>query len=337
MRSMKRAFIVLVITMWVPVSTPLSGGFPLEPQPQTREQVTEEDLNRWMSELSNWGRWGKEDQLGAINLITPAKRKQAATLVKEGVSISLARDPQTEKAIDNPRPYEHTMIRTPVGDSGVAMDNYSVSYHGLAHTHLDSLFHVFYQGKMYNGFSQQEVTEEGCGKEDIHNLKEGIFTRGILIDIPRLKGVPYLEPGTPIYPEDLEEWEKKTGIQVSSGDVLFVRTGRWARRAALGPWDAFGNSAGLHPSVARWLRERDVAMIGGDGANDVTPSGIEGVAFPLHRLAIVGLGVHIFDNCDLEALSEAAARYNRWEFLLTVAPLPVPGGTGSPVNPIATF
>jgi kynurenine formamidase len=229
------------------------------------------------------------------------------------------------------------MIRTPVGDSGAAMDNYSVSYHGLAHTHLDSLCHVFYQGKMYNGFSQQEVTEEGCGKEDIHNLKEGIFTRGILIDIPRLKGVPYLEPVTPIYPEDLEEWEKKTGIQVSSGDVLFVRTGRWARRAALGPWNVMGNSAGLHPSVARWLKERDVAMIGGDGASDRTPSGIEGVAFPIHRLALVGLGVHMFDNCDLEALSEAAARYNRWEFLLTVAPLPVPGGTGSPVNPIATF
>lgn len=337
MRSFNRAFMFLVIAMWVPWSTPFSGGFPLEPQPQTRKQVTAEDLDRWMIELSNWGRWGKEDQLGAINLITPAKRKQAAALVKEGVSISLARDPQTEKAIDNPSPYQHTMIRIPVGDSGAAMDNYSVSYHGLAHTHLDSLCHVFYQGKMYNGFSQQEVTEEGCGKEDIHNLKEGIFTRGILIDIPRLKGVPYLEPGTPIYPEDLEEWEKKTGIRVSSGDVLFVRTGRWARRAALGPWNVMGNSAGLHPSVARWLKERDVAMIGGDGASDRTPSGIEGVAFPIHRLALVGLGVHMFDNCDLEALSEAAARYNRWEFLLTVAPLPVPGGTGSPVNPIATF
>ncbi len=337
MRSIKRAFIVLVITMWVPLSAPLSRGFPLGPQPQTRKQVTGEDLDRWMTELSNWGRWGKEDQLGAINVITPAKRRQAAALVKEGVSISLARDPQTEKAIDNPSPYQHTMIRIGNGDSGAAMDNYSVSYHGLAHTHLDSLCHVFYRGKMYNGFPQEEVTEKGCGKEDIHNLKEGIFTRGILIDIPRLKGVPYLEPGTPIYPEDLEEWEKKTGIQVSSGDVLFVRTGRWARRAALGPWNVMGNSAGLHPSVARWLKERDVAMIGGDGASDRTPSGIEGVAFPIHRLALVGLGVHMFDNCDLEALSEAAARYNRWEFLLTVAPLPVPGGTGSPVNPIATF
>ncbi len=217
------------------------------------------------------------------------------------------------------------------------MDSYKVSYHGLAHTHLDSLAHVFFQGKMYNGFSQKEVTEKGAGKLDIHNLKNGIFTRGILIDIPRLKGVPYLEPGTAIYPEDLEAWERQAGIRVSSGDVVFVRTGRWARRAALGPWDAFQSAAGLHISVARWLKERDVAMIGGDAANDVTPSGIEGLAFPLHRLAIVALGVHIFDNADLEALSQTAARLNRWEFLFTVAPIPMPGGTGSPVNPIATF
>ena len=276
-----------------------------------------------MTEISNWGRWGKQDQLGAINLITPAKRKQAAALVKEGVSISLARDPLKQKAIDNHSPYEHTMLS--IG-SDSAMDAYTVAYHGWAHTHLDSLCHVFYQGKMYNGFSQGEVTDKGCAKEDIHNLKDGIFTRGILIDIPRLKGVPYLEPGTAIYPEDLDLWEKKTGIKVSSGDVVFVRTGRWARRAALGPWEVEEHSAGLHASVAKWLKAHDVAMIGGDGANDLKPSGIKGNAYPLHRLAIVALGVHVFDNCDLEALSKTAASRNCWEFLLTVAPIPVPGG-----------
>ncbi len=323
--------------MFVLLSTPLSRGASPQARAQTQYPLREADIERWMTELSNWGRWGKEDELGAINLITPAKRKQAAALVKEGVSVSLARDPQTEKAIDNPLPYQHTMIRTGLDNASSAMDTYSVSFHGLAHTHLDSLCHNFYQEKMYNGFPQEEVTERGCGREGIDILKDGIFTRGILIDIPRLKGVPYLEPGTAIYPEDLVAWEKKTGIQVTSGDVVFVRTGRWARRAALGPWDAAASSAGLHPSVATWLKERDVAMIGGDGANDVTPSGIEGIAYPLHKLALVALGVHIFDNCDLEALSEAAAHRNRWEFLLTVAPIPILGGTGSPVNPIATF
>ncbi len=336
MRSMKQV-VILGIAMFVLLSTPLSRGASPQARAQTQYPLREPDIERWMTELSNWGRWGKEDELGAINLITPAKRKQAAALVKEGVSVSLARDPQTEKAIDNPLPYQHTMIRTGLDNASSAMDTYSVSFHGLAHTHLDSLCHNFYQGKMYNGFPQEEVTERGCGREGIEILKEGIFTRGILIDIPRLKGVPYLEPGTAIYPEDLEAWEKKAGIRVTSGDVIFVRTGRWARRAALGPWDAAGSSAGLHPSVATWLKARDVALIGGDGANDVTPSGIEGIAYPLHKLALVALGVHIFDNCDLEALSEAAARRNRWEFLLTVAPIPIFGGTGSPVNPIATF
>ena len=190
---------------------------------------------------------------------------------------------------------------------------------------------------MYNGFPKEEVDEKGCGREGIEVLKTGIFTRGILIDIPSLKGVPYLEPGTAIYAADLEAWEKKTGIRVSSGDVIFVRTGRWARQAALGPWDVMANAAGMHASVAKWLKERDVAMIGSDAASDVSPSGIEGKSYPLHRLAIVGLGVHIFDNCDLEALSKASAQRNRWEFLLTVAPIPLPGATGSPVNPIATF
>jgi len=304
---------------------------------QAQEELTIEEFDRWMTELSNWGRWGQEDQLGAINLITPQKRRQAAALVKEGVSVSLARDPEKEEAADNPSPWEHVMIRTGLDHSDVAMDTYKVSFHGLAHTHLDALGHVFYQGKMYNGFSQEEVTEKGAGKLDIHNLKNGIFTRGILIDIARLKGVPYLEPGTPIYAEDLEAWERHAGIRVSSGDVVLVRTVRGARRAALGPWNAFESSAGLHASVARWLKERDVAMIGGDAANDVRPSGLEEIAFPLHRLALVAMGVHIFDNADLEALSETAARLNRWEFLFTVAPIPMPGGTGSPVNPIATF
>ena len=326
MRSIKR-LVILAITVLA-----------LAPPAQARTETTAADIERWMTELSNWGRWGEDDQLGAANLITPAKRKQAASLVKQGVSVSLARDPRTEKAIDNANPYEHTMLRTGQDEGSTGSgDRYSVSYHGLAHTHLDGLCHIFYQGKMYNGYSQQEVTEKGCGRDGIDNLKEGIFTRGILIDIPALKGVPYLEPGTAIYAEDLEAWEKKAGIKVSSGDVVFVRTGRWARQAELGPWNVIEHTAGLHASVAPWLKERGVAMIGGDAANDVSPSGIEGGFYPLHRLAINAMGVLMFDNCDLEALSKAAAQHNRWEFLLTVAPIPMIGGTGSPVNPIATF
>ena len=300
---------------------------------QTSRTLTKADIDRMMTELSNWGRWGKEDQLGAVNLITPAKRKQAAAMVKEGVSVSLAHDVEKERAADNSNPFQHTMILT----GQFSLDAYSVSYHGYAHTHLDALCHVFYQGKMYNGFSQEEVTQKGAARLSIRNLKEGIFTRGILMDIARLKGVPYLEPETPIYPEDLNAWEKKAGVKVTAGDVIFIRTGRWARRAALGPWDVGRHSAGLHASCARWLKERGVAILGSDAASDVVPSRVEGVNLPIHQLVLIALGVNIFDNCDLEALAEATAKRNKWEFLLTAAPLAVPGGTGSPLNPIATF
>ena len=312
--------------------------WPLQATPQTEQELTEEDIDRWMTELSNWGRWGPEDQLGAVNLITAEKQKQAAGLVKEGISLSLARPLDKEKALDNPSPFEHVMIRNGIDHPDrSSADSYAISYHGSAHAHLDALSHFFHKGKMYNGFSQQEVTRKGAAKLDILTLKNGIFTGAILVDLSGLKGVPYLDPGTPIYPEDLEAWEKEIGVRISSGDVVFVRTGRWVRRVALGPWSSASGMPGLHASCARWLKDRDVAMIGTDAVGDVRPSGIEGPGFPLHRLLLIALGVHIFDNCDLEELSQTAARLNRWEFLLTVAPMPVPGGTGSPVNPIATF
>lgn len=162
--------------------------------------MTQADVKTWMKELSNWGRWGEEDQLGTINLITPQKRKKAARLVTEGVSVSLARDAEKEKAIDNPEPFGHKMIPSDLWSS----DNYSVSYHGYAHTHIDSLCHLSHQGKLFNGFAKTEVTTQAVGKLAITNLKNGIFTRGILMDIVRSKEVAYLEPTVAIYPEDLE-------------------------------------------------------------------------------------------------------------------------------------
>ncbi|MGE4629583.1 MAG: cyclase family protein, partial [Pseudohongiellaceae bacterium] len=174
--------------------------------------------------------------------------------------------------------------------------------------------------------------EDGCQKLGIANVKQGILTRGILMDIPRLKGVDYLPPGTAVYIEDLEAWEEQTGVRVSPGDVIFVRTGRWATPGSAGP-----GSAGLHASVAPWLRERDVAIVGGDYANDAIPSGVQGVFLPIHQLAIVAMGVRLFDNLDLEALAEEAVRQGRWEFMLSASPIPVEGGVGSPMNPIATF
>ena len=305
---------------------------------QSPRPMTVEDVDRLVEELSNWGRWGKDDQLGALNLITPEKRKRAAALVREGISVSLARNVETDTASDNPDPFLHTMLTTGRGQDGQwAMDRYSVAYHGYAHTHLDALCHLFYRGKMYNGFSRNEVTDKGAERLSIHNLKSGIFTRGVLIDIPRLRGVRFLEPGTAIHPEDLDAWEKFAGLKVEPGDVIFIRTGRWKRREVVGPWDPQQGLAGLHASCARWLKKRDVAMIGSDAASDVIPSGIPGMTHPIHLLTLHAMGIHIFDNCDLEQLSQTAAQLKRWEFLLTAAPLAVPGGTGSPLNPIASY
>lgn len=299
---------------------------------------TREDIDRWMTELSNWGRWGKDDQLGALNLITPEKRKSAAALVRLGTAVSLARETNKENAADNPSPYDHNMVMTGSGNPGPwIVDSIGVLYHGYQHTHMDSLCHMFYRGKMYNGFPAEEVTKQGAGKLGIQNLKQGIMTRGILIDIPRLKGVPYLEPGTAVYAEDLDAWEKKTGIRIGSGDVIFLRTGRWTRREAKGAWDPDKGAAGLHASTAQWIRQRDVAMIGSDAGSDVLPSGIDGVTHPVHQLMLVAMGVHIFDNCDLEELGRTCEKLKRWDFLLTASPIPVTGGTGSPLNPVAVF
>lgn len=327
------AILTIISALLLTVSSQTTHSFA-----QSERALTRADVERMMTEISNWGRWGKDDQLGAVNLITPAKRKQAAALVREGISISLARETNKETEPDNPNPYKHTMNLTGSNPGQFSVDTFSILYHGYQHTHLDALCHIFYQGRMYNGFSQQAVTAQGAGKLAISNLRQGLFTRGILMDMAALRGVPYLEPGTAIMPADLEAWEKKAGIRVTAGDAIFIRTGRWARRAAKGPWnvDQVG-AAGLHASCARWLKARDVALLGSDAASDVLPSGIEGFTHPVHTLALIALGVNIFDNCDLEALSQAAAQRKRWDFLLTAAPIPITGGTGSPLNPIATF
>ena len=336
MKTVAATILVVAVIAEVATSAPSSQSG------DSSHTVTQADMDRWKVELSNWGRWGKDDEKGTLNLITPQKRKQAADLVRDGVAISLARPANTEKAVDNPQPYENVMlsVRGPASSDRIA-----VSFHGYAHTHLDALGHHFFDGRLYNGFSRDEHVTMAGGAEmgSIYNVKDGVFTRGILIDIPRLKGVPYLEPGTPVYVEDLEAWEKQARIKVSAGDAIFIRTGRWARRAKVGAWEIGKMQAGLDASVIPWLRQRDVALIGSESALSVTPlpstSQIPGPDdyLPVHNFVLVALGMNVFDNCDLDALAEAAASRKRWEFLLTAAPLPMVRGTGSPINPIALF
>jgi kynurenine formamidase len=308
-------------------------GVALDGQPE--HHLSKSDIERLMTELSNWGRWGKTDQMGTANLITPARRQAAAKLVTEGFAVSLSRNTDAEKAIDNDTPFGHKMMIA-VGDA-FNMDEYTTSFHGFATTHFDALSHMFHNGKMYNGYPQSSITAQGAGELAVTAFRNGFFTRGILVDIPRLKGVPYLEPSSAIYPEDLDAWEKSTGVHIQPGDAVLIRTGRWTRRAEKGPWNASDHSAGLYATCAKWLKQRDVALLGSDGSHDVLPSGVEGVAWPVHQILLVAVGMPLFDNCDFEALSKAAAARNRWTFLFTAAPLAVTGGTGSPLNPIATF
>ena len=292
-----------------------------------------EEFDAYFKQIANWGRWGADDELGAANLITDDKRKQAASLVRIGRAVGLAHSPLTEQDADNASPFEHTM-----NPPGFSMDTYRVSYHGYAHSHLDALCHMLYKDQTYNGYARADVnTQGGCKRLGVQHFRNGYVTRGILMDMARHKNVPFLEPGTPIFVEDLEAWEKRAGVKVGPGDALLVRTGRWARRAAEGPWPVGRNAAGLHASTARWLKDRGVALIGSDAALDVVPSLVDGINLPVHTLAITALGINILDNQDLEALGELAAAQKRWEFLLTVAPVPVVGGTGFPVNALATY
>jgi kynurenine formamidase len=303
--------------------------------------ATTADFQRAMKELSNWGRWGEKDELGAANLITPAKRKQALDLAREGLAISLAHDVIQEKAADAPTILERTVVTV---SPGVAMDRYQYTgtYHGVTHSHLDAVdCHIMVDGRGYNGVSMDEIKAAGgCPRGSIHALKDGVVTRGILFDATRLPGKAtaqgWLEPGTAIHREDLEALEKIQRVRVSPGDVILLYTGRWKRRAALGPWPNSTGFAGYHIDVAYFLKERGVSFIGSDGPNDVSPSGLpQGVG--LHQLALVAMGVSIFDNLDFERAAEEARRLNRYEFLFMAAPLRIEKGMGSPLNPLAVF
>ena len=252
-----------------------------------------------------------------MNLITPEKRKEAAKLVHEGVSFSLAHNVIKQKP-DGSVDFEHKMVSTGVQPgSEFSADRYGVQYHGYSQTHLDALCHLFYKGHMFNGISEREVTDKGAGRLSVIQMKNGLFTRGVLMDIPRLLGVEYLPGKRAILPAELDAWEKKAGIKVGSGDAIFIRTGRWARQAAHGVWDYEADSAGLDASCLPWLHSRDVAILASDLASDVMPSGIAGVKMPIHWGAINAMGVPILDNCDVEHLSAETAKRNRWDFLLT--------------------
>lgn len=305
--------------------------------------TTVEEFHTAMDDLSNWGRWGDDDELGAANFITPEKRRVAAALVTEGISVSLAHDIIQEQALDASTILDRQVVN--VSQSG-ASDRYQYTgtYHGVIHSHLDAVdCHIMYEGQGYNGVSVAEIEAAGgCPRGSIHALKDGIVTRGILFDATLLPGYGtpegWVELGTPIRAADLEALEDIQGVRVEPGDVILLHTGRWIRRDALGPWPTSDGVAGYHSDVAYFLKERGVSFIGHDMWNDVFPHEYsEEERLPLHRLALASLGVGIFDNLDFTEVVEVARELGRYEFLFVAAPLRIEQGMGSPLNPIATF
>jgi kynurenine formamidase len=297
--------------------------------------MTPADVLAFHQSLSNWCRWGERDQLGALNLIGAKQRAAAARLVRSGRSVGCARPLPTEPAADNPSPVVHLMTGTATEHYGG--DYFAVASHGFATSHIDALCHIFHRGALYNGYPIERVTAHGALELGIHELRDGIVSRGVLLDVPRARGVDFLEPGEPIHVEDLERAEKQAELRVAEGDVLLVRTGRWTCREVRGAWDSRTLLAGLDASCLPWLHGRGVAALGSDGVSDVLPSGVEGMMLPVHTVAIVAMGLHLLDNLSLDALAAACVEERRWEFMLTVAPLVLKRGTASPVNPIALF
>ena len=306
---------------------------------RTDTPVSAAEFRELFDRVSNWGRWGPDDERGALNYLTPERVLTGVNLVRRGETISLSRPLSTESGSANPEPADHRMTMLGARDHpdglAFAKDYIGVDYHNDSHSHLDALCHVSYDGSLYNGRPADSVSADGAAVETVETLKDGLLARGVLLDIPRARGVKWLEPGDSILPEDLEETEGSQDVTVTEGDVLLVRTGHASRLEELGPWDTASSKAGLHPACAEFLAERRVAALGCDGNNDTAPSVTEGVGFPIHVLALTALGVHLLDYLHLERLANACERRRNWEFLFVAAPLRIPGGTGSPLNPIA--
>jgi kynurenine formamidase len=223
------------------------------------------------------------------------------------------------------------------GDDGFAKDYIGVDYHNDGHSHIDAFCHVAFDGFLFDGAPASSDTAKGAQAGAIEVLKAGLVGRGVLLDVPRVRGVPWVEPGEHVFREDLEAAEQAQGVRVTTGDILLVRTGHTRRLAELGPWDTRQAKAGLHPTAASFLAERRVAALGSDGNSDTAPGTTEGVGFPIHVLTLNAMGVHLLDYLQFEDVTGHCEAVRRWEFLFAAAPLRIVGGTGSPINPTAVF
>jgi Putative cyclase len=310
--------------------------------------VSIEQVDKWETELSNWGKWGADDERGSLNYVTPQKTLEALRLAKAGVVVSLARFASLEKAADNfnfgETKHYMTNVSPRTGQPLFALDGISYGIHDGTNSHLDALCHYALQRNgqavVFNGHPQN-LDAEGCRQDAIDRMGPGIVTRAVLVDLPLLKGVEYLEPGTPVLASDLEAWEKFANVKIGPGDAVLIRTGRWARRAKVGPWNVGREAAGLHASAMPWLHDRQISLLGSDGVNDVQPSGVTGrgeaAGRPVHTLALAVMGVPLVDNGYFEDAAREAAARKQWAFLMTVQFTRLEHGTATNFNALGIF
>ena len=306
------------------------------------ERLDVDWFERTFESVKAWGRWGADDERGALNLITEERVAAAAALVADGVHISCALDLDTNGGAENPAPAQHHMILA--GDVMDEMrrrglehttDYVGIACHGSTVSHLDALCHFSVEGRMYNDVPISEVRSSGARRLGVTSAADGIVGRGVLLDIPRVRGVDWLEPTDRVTPDDLDAAEDAHGVRVEPGDILLIAIGVARRRRAGVPLP-MRERPGLHPTCIPWLHERDIAVLGGDGFSDAMGGEtVDGWRAPVHQCLIVGMGVHLLDNLDLVPLADACAARGRYAFFFTAAPLRIPGGTGSALNPVA--
>jgi kynurenine formamidase len=302
-------------------------------------RMTKAEFHALYDQLRAQPPWGPADPRGALNYLTAATRLAAVSEVRLGRSVSLSGPIEYSVTADNPEPAQHKMTQT--GDSApavglsFAMDRIGMNIHGNADTHIDALSHVIYDGRLYNDRPADIVNNTGAAELSIAGAADGIVGRGVLLDVPRSRGVPWLEPGDHVTSDDLAAAERAERVQVGQGDLVFIRVGHHLRRSELGSWNTADTRTGLHPTVMEYLAPRKFALLGSDGNSDTAPSAVPGVDFPIHVLAVAALGVHLVDYLDLSVLAPLCAEFRQWSFLCVIAPLRLALATGSPVNPIA--
>ncbi|MFE4967452.1 cyclase family protein [Streptomyces sp. NPDC056660] len=301
--------------------------------------VSRREFDALFAAVRTWGRWDPADR-GAWNRVTADRTRRATAGVRSGVVVPLALPWNTRPGPDNRRPALHHM--TDLGDvespePTAHKDFIAADYHGKGVTHLDALCHIAYRGRLYDGRTAADVVGAAGARFGAVSALGPLVTRGVLLDLPAVLGTRWLEPGRAVHAQEVTDAERALGVTIDEGDAVLLRSGQVRRRTELGAWDPDTASAGFHVDAVPLLAERGIALLGGDGDSDVRPSPVEGVHSPVHALALAAMGVPLLDNLDLEALSAATAEAGRYEFLLVVAPLKVPGGTGSPVNPVAVL